>query len=226
VYQAAEDPSDACLGADGTPTLYETFYDLCLGPNKSKSACSVFEQAPASAACASCVLTPYTATRLGPILDYGGFVGGNVPGCIELTEPPPNNISCARNLQALSDCELAACEANCPVSDSASLAAREQCATTADQTGCASYYSSDASSSCLTVALDGGGASICMDATFKDFYDAVVPLFCAQTATLDAGAPADGSLVDAGPVDAGAPLPERDAAAADAKAAASDAARD
>ena len=70
---------------------------------------------------------PYTADRLGPILDYGEFVGGNVAGCIEVTTPERPHRA-RKSVQALTDCELAACQANCPVSDSTSLTAREQCA--------------------------------------------------------------------------------------------------
>ncbi len=225
-YQAAADPSDACLGAPGDPPLYETFYDDCLGPNKSKASCSLFEQAAASAACASCVLTPFTAMRLGPILDYGGFVGGNVPGCIEVTESPPGNLMCASAVQALSDCELAACQANCPVSDSASLAAREQCATMADATGCQSY-SAAVSPACSAVSPDGGALqTVCTDTVFKDFYDAVVPLFCASS-PIDGGAAEDAvaPASDAG-ADAGGSASDRDAAPADAGVIVVDAARD
>ena len=226
MYQAAADPSDACLGVEGAEPLYEAFYDYCLGPNKSKAACSTFEQDPASAACASCVLTPFMTPRLGPILDYGGFVGGNVPGCIEVTEPPPENTGCASAFQALSDCELAACQVNCPVSDSASLVAREQCADAADATGCKSY-SDAASSKCPSVRSDAGIASACMDTAFKDFYDVVVPLFCARSVS-DAGAPADAAApaTDAAAGDAGGPSPERDDAATDAGAVGIDAAHD
>jgi hypothetical protein len=81
---------------------------------------------PAHAACAACVLTSYTSDPLGPIIDYGEFVGGNVAGCIELEAP--RELACAKAVQALTGCEIAACEANCPVSNETSLMGREACA--------------------------------------------------------------------------------------------------
>ncbi len=217
-YQPAAAPSSACIGVDGGQ-LYETFYEDCLGPSNTKAACAGFEQNAVSTACASCVLTPYTAQELGPILDYGGYVGGNVPGCIELTAPTPTNLSCATAVQALSDCELAACQANCPVSDSASLAARQECGTSADKTGCDSYF--DATSAACTMVPDGGLAAACMDTMFKDFYDAVVPLFCARVAVADAGSPegdAAAPELDAAAGDAGGLSPDGGRAVSDAAA--------
>jgi hypothetical protein len=212
-YQAAAAPSDACLGASDAEAPWSVFYDLCFGLSKSKALCSAFEQAPASAACAACILTPFTAMRPGPILDYGGFVGGNVPGCIEVTGAAPDTVACASAFQALSDCELAACQANCPVSDSASLAARELCSMTADQTGCKSY-DDHVHSACLTVPAE---AACTMDTSFQDFYNAIVPLFCAQPAP-DGGGPDDAGApaADAGVGDAGVGWPARDGASSDA----------
>ena len=142
------------------------------------------DASPAYAACADCILTPAGSARLGPIVDYGGFVGKNVAGCIELADP--GSLPCATAVQALTGCELKACSANCPVGDAPSLAAYYQCADYADGTGCATY---SAMASCEGAELDGGAASICGNAAFKDFYDAVVPLFCGRRATLvgDAG---------------------------------------
>ena len=166
----------------------------CLGPNKSADACTSYKASATNAACAACVLTPYSADRLGPILDYGEFVGGNVAGCIELSVPGDPS-SCANAVQALTDCEVAACQANCPVSDTTSLAAREQCSTDADATGCRLFF--EAASACRAAETDAGVASACMNGAFQDFYDAVVPLFCGQ-ATADAAAIFDASSGDAG----------------------------
>ncbi len=209
-YQPAAAPSGACLGADGGG-LWEAFYDACLGPTppKSTEACAQFKNTPANAACAACVLTPYTADELGPILSFGAFVGGNVAGCIEVTTP--GDLSCAKFVQALTDCESAACQANCPVTDVASLTARQDCASQADELGCLSFY--EMAKLCRGAELDAGLAAPCANSGFKDFYDVVVPLFCGQTTTGagDAGSEADAALgvfVDGG----------RDAEASDAGA--------
>jgi hypothetical protein len=191
-YQPAAAPSGACLGADGGG-LWEGFYDACLGPAKSMDACTQYKQAPSNAACAACILTPSVADTLGPILDFGTFVSGNVAGCIEVTAP--GDLSCPKAVQALSDCEAAACEANCPVSDAASLEAREQCAQDADAAGCRSFF--EMASMCQAADADAGLAGACTNSGFKDFFDDVVPLFCAQAGE-DASAPIDAEAPDGG----------------------------
>jgi hypothetical protein len=207
-YQPAAAPSAACLGADGGG-VWEAFYEACLGPMKSTELCAQFKNTPSNAACAACVLTPYTADQLGPILSFGEFVGGNVAGCIEVTTP--SELSCAKFVQALTDCESAACQANCPVTDVSSLTARQDCASQADELGCLSFY--DMAEACRGAEMDAGLAAPCANSGFKDFYDVVVPLFCGQTLP---GAGNPGSEADAGlgpSVDGG-----RDAEASDAGA--------
>jgi hypothetical protein len=199
-YQPAAPPSGACLGADGGG-LWEDFYDACLGPGpgKSDANCNAYKQTPSNAACAACVLTSYTADQLGPIVSFGEFVGGNVAGCIEATTPadaaPPvrsSRLSCAKAVQALIDCENAACQANCPVTDSQSLTDRQNCALEADVTGCQLFFGM--AKGCAET--DAGLAGLCMNSGFKEFYDAVVPLFCGQP-TVDAGAGVDAGGGDA-----------------------------
>jgi hypothetical protein len=192
VYQPAAAPSAACLGADGGG-IWEDFYEACLGPMKSIGSCDTYKQTASNAACAACVLTPYTAAELGPILSFGEFVGGNVAGCIEVTAP--SDIACAKAVQALTDCEDAACQANCPVSDVSSLTERQECAAEADPMGCLSFF--DLASACRAAEADAGYAEPCMNSGFKDFYDVVVPLFCGQV-NLDAAAVLDAGAADAG----------------------------
>ncbi len=190
-YQPAAPPSAACLDANGGG-IWDAFYDACLGPNKTNDICTAFKQDPANAACAACVLTPDMADQLGPILSFGEFVGGNVAGCIELTTP--SDLSCARSVQALGDCETAACQANCPVTDVPSLTARQACEALADEGGCLPF--SEMASGC---EADAGLAGPCINASFKDFYDQVVPLFCGQSAVDAAASLAlDASGSDAG----------------------------
>jgi hypothetical protein len=208
-YQPAAAPSGACLGADGGGA-WDDFYEKCLGPNKASGDCNSYKASPENAACAACVLTPYTASQLGPILDFGEFVGGNVAGCIEITTP--SDPSCPKAVQALTDCEIAACQANCPVSDATSLEARDACAKDADQLGCQSFF--QMAKTCRSAEADAGLAGACMNAGFKDFYDNVVPLFCGQR-PVDAGVALDAAASDAaaGLADAAAPVTASDAGA-------------
>jgi hypothetical protein len=191
-YQPAAVPSGACLGADGGG-VWEDFFEACLGPDKSDAKCDAYKETPSNAACAACVLTPYTADQLGPILSFGEFVGGNVAGCIEVTSP--RELPCAQAVQALSDCEDAACQANCPVTDPQSLMERQNCASQADQMGLC-FSLSQKASACRAAEADGGLASPCMNVGFKAFYDVVVPLFCGQ-ANVDAAAQLDAGSADA-----------------------------
>ncbi|HZU85382.1 MAG TPA: hypothetical protein VE987_20765 [Polyangiaceae bacterium] len=159
------------------------FYEACLGPAATAAKCASFKADPATSACARCILTADTDAHYGPLVDHGGFITPNVAGCIELTDP--RGMSCAKAVQALSGCELAACEANCPVHDAASLVAYDACADQADVTGCASYSSA---AGCVAGESDSGAAA-CLATSFVDFYDAVVPLFCGPAPSrLDAGA--------------------------------------
>jgi hypothetical protein len=208
-YAPADTPSAACLGADGGG-LWDAYYDACLGPGKTSDGCSAFSATPANAACASCILTSYATSRLGPIIDYGDFVGGNIAGCIQLES---NDVPCAKAVQALTECEIAACQANCPVSDETSLTARESCGTDADHAGCQSFAM--AATTCQAAEADAGTAGPCGNGSFKAFFDAVVPLFCGRSPAVFDGGPvgAGGDAAGAAPEDASAPA---DAAETDA----------
>jgi hypothetical protein len=227
-YKHAAAPSSACVV--GGAQIYDEFYELCLGADKSKAKCDAFNDMPGYAACAACILTPYASSRLGPIIDYGEFVGGNVAGCLEIADP--SAVSCSSAIQALSDCELAACQANCPVSDSTSLAAREACSTDADETGCASYY--QIASTCIGADIgaepDAGTVSYCSYTDFLQFYVAVVPLFCAQVqapGSADASAAeTDAAVALEAADDAGVASADRDASPMDAGVVLVDAGRD
>jgi hypothetical protein len=194
-YRAASAPSGACIGGDAGPdagSLMDAFFDACLGTDKNSAACDAFNDNPSNAACGACILTAYDADHPGPILNYGEYVGGNVAGCIERTAP--SDISCARAVQALTDCELEACQANCPVTDMTSLAALQTCSAAADTNGCSTYFA--VATSCQSEEEDAGLARPCRNAGFRAFYDAVVPYFCAVAAG-DASVPLDAAAGDA-----------------------------
>ena len=77
-------------------------------------------------------------------------------------------------------CENAACETNCPVTDTTSLDNFETCETTAancDPNGCDVFATESTCASELTGKTHP--ASVCVTATtFEDYYNAVVPVFC------------------------------------------------
>jgi hypothetical protein len=174
-------PSDGGAALDPI----QLFREKCLG-GASAAECDQFKYD--YPACANCILTPDTADHYGPLIQHGGFVTGNVAGCIELTDP--GALSCAKSVQALSECELASCEANCPVTDTNTLNSYMDCAMNADVGGCTPYES--AASACAYPLIDAGLESLCFT-DFATFYNSVVPLFCG---------PPPAQMVDAGGSDA------------------------
>lgn len=181
-HPASGEAQGACITTASMNPI-GAFYDRCLGPNASSTDCNALRQAEAK--CVACILTPDSAPKYGPLIDHGSFVTANVAGCLELVG---GALSCAKAVQALGGCELAACQANCAVHDSASLADYETCVQQAEQAGCQTYTTAAA---CAFDASDATpNAAACLS-DFKSFYEAVVPLFCGQP---DAGgaAPFDG----------------------------------
>jgi hypothetical protein len=158
-----------------TPAQIGGFYDACLGQNATKAICDAFTSDPTATRCAGCILTSDDLTHYGPLIDHmETFITTNVAGCIELTDP--QGLVCARAIQALAACELLACQANCPVEDTATRASYDACAAQADQTGCKTYTT--LVTACVAAERDGGLVASCLIPTFADFYAAVVPLFC------------------------------------------------
>jgi hypothetical protein len=160
------------------------FYAACIDPATAGLAtCQAFSQSDAAnAACAACVVTPESASNYGPLIDQGSLITENVGGCIELTDP--NGLPCAKSQQALGGCELAACEANCPVHDDTS--ALDECTAAAAMAGCEMFADQ---ASCVLDIAEAGTSTACVSATFRDFYDAVVPLFCGSPPPPEGGAP-------------------------------------
>lgn len=171
-------------GAQGDPVA--SFYQACLGPDATVDGCNAFTQM--NEACVACILTPETSAKYGPILDHGGFVTANVAGCLELAgdeQADASELSCAKTVQALAGCELAACEANCAVHDAATLAEYDTCATTVEAAGCQMYATAAACADSEAEASALGAACL---GDFETFYQFVVPVFCGAPAVEDAGA--------------------------------------
>jgi hypothetical protein len=174
-----------CLpGPDGDPITL--FYDGCLGPGATSDKCNTVRTA--HAACVSCILTPVSAAKYGPLVDHTTFVTANIAGCLELLVP--GELACARAVQSLDGCELTACQANCPVFDSASFADYQSCVTSVETGACMSYATVAA---CALEAPDAVARAIECLADFASFYAAVAPIFCGPSGQ-DAGpSPLDAS---------------------------------
>jgi hypothetical protein len=196
------------------------FYTACIASGTDGGAstvsCGAFSQASASnAACATCILTPESMPAYGPLVDHGTFITENVGGCVELTDPTAGLV-CAKAQQALAGCELAACEANCPVHDNASRDSFDTCTTAAASAGCQAFATQ---AGCVATLAEAGTSTACVT-SFLDFYNAVVPVFCGSPPPIDGGGPrADAGASDAGGMDASSEASSTDAPPGDAASA-------
>ena len=157
----------------------KSFYDACLGSNRTKMDCDAVVMDAGVADCVACIITPDTAPKYGPIVQHGSVAEENLAGCIELLDPA--NYKCCQAVQQSVNCDVAVCSANCPVTDQVSFNAYTDCVSQADQTVCSTYSTK---AQCANAEVDGG-ASECLAGSFQEFYDNIVPLFCASP---DAGA--------------------------------------
>jgi hypothetical protein len=194
VYHPPAVQPTACAGS---LDLVGQFFEACLGSGRSDTTCAQFRKDHAD--CAGCIVTPESAMAYGPIVDHGAFVTANVAGCIELevegaTDGGSAAIGCAKAVDALQGCEIAACEANCPVSSTASLSQFQGCTTSADGAGCSTFAAAVA---CTAPDAGAGVPQTCLQTDFSAFYHSVVPLFCLPLPVVEAGAPAyDASASD------------------------------
>lgn len=169
--------------AQGDPVA--AFYTACLSADATVDGCNLFRQQNAD--CVACILTGETAAKYGPILNHGGFVTANVAGCLELAgdqQPDASELPCAKAVQALAGCELAACEANCAVHDAASLAQYDACATSAEGAGCQTYATA---ATCAEPEQEASALGAACLGDFQTFYQVVVPLFCGPPPASDGG---------------------------------------
>lgn len=202
-YRAASGKHQNVCSAYAMDVLYEHCFDTTVA---SPAACQA--DTATYSACFECILTSIDAPHYGPLLtDSTGWVRPNVAGCIELSDQSTQGLACAKNVQVLASCEVAACEANCPVMAYSpdSLSAYDECAAQADDTGCALFVgpaACDQSDASTGLADAGDSIAGCIQPTLEAFYRFAVPLFC--------GAPppeADGSAPSMGPSQVDAALP-------------------
>lgn len=176
-YAHARQQVGACAPSDITA------YDAaCINTTTASGAnCSAFDSAHAT--CAGCLQSKLTDSSWGPVVTSDGVENINIAGCIELTDPSAT--SCEASEEALIQCEHAACDSPCPVTDQASFAKWQSCTTAADKGECKTYLAAVA---CIGT-LDAGASSICNPQAFEAFFLAVAPLFCGGG---DAGTGMDG----------------------------------
>jgi hypothetical protein len=161
-------PQDVC-----SPTLVAEFYAKCLDETTADTmACQAFVMA--NGTCAKCLETNAGASAYGPVISAQGIVSVNIAGCIALVTGDKGPMGCAAKYQAADDCATQACEANCPIdeNDPATFTAYENCLGQAAEGGCKAYQDA-------LCKVDGSPIAQCTDhQSFKEYYDAIAPLFC------------------------------------------------
>lgn len=142
------------------------------------------------ATCYNCIVTDEGATSYGPLIasTNGGLVFLNQAGCIDLLEPC--NSGCAGAYQGGMQCELAACEGNCPAPLTSTTGTDFQdCVENPDGTsgviacnpnGCDQFYGNYTTCGALLTGTKHP-ASVCVgtsSSTFETLFSAIVPVFC------------------------------------------------
>ena len=164
--------------------LLNDYFASCLGPDASPETCNQGWGAgedPAHATCQNCLVTAASSSVWGPLVDYGtgadggagGTVSVNVAGCVEILDP--SQLTCVMSVQQADECQHAACDPVCPVSDSTSFASWQSCIGAAAAGECTGYLQS---ASCVN-GEDAGPAATCVTGqTFQDEFFAIAHVFC------------------------------------------------
>lgn len=166
-----------------TDAQVDAFVD-CLSGLPDTATCKTFGADAANKTCIQCAATPSTAAAYGPLIEGTVTIQVNVPGCIANSTNDVSATGCGAKVLALSECQSAACEANCPVvapdTDNSMFDALLACQDKAagPTSSCKTYAADAACGDALTG--DGGTAAQCNlgGATFGDNAKPMVKLFC------------------------------------------------
>ena len=171
-----------------TNTQINAFVD-CLNGKPDAATCKTFTGDAANKSCLQCADTPATAAKYGPLVSGTVTIQVNVSGCIANATGDTSATGCGAKVLANSQCEQAACEANCPVSASdtgAEFMALLACQTKSDTSSCKTFAAAATCSDALVG--DGGVANKCdlVGASFAENAVQMIKLFCGGAAG-DAG---------------------------------------
>jgi hypothetical protein len=161
----------ACSGA-----LIDDYYQGCIA-NGGGGDCSAFGPAGDAAhqACAACLTSPFGDATWGPIVTSANVIETNEAGCIALLDPTA--MDCARAVEALDECEHAACDPVCHAGSDATFDDWVRCSAAANGCGCAPEL---AATGCVqAIAAGTGPAAACLvGQTFQDFFEVTAAAFC------------------------------------------------
>lgn len=120
-----------------TTQQIDGYYKSCLPP----TSCDSFRAANAS--CVQCIESKDTDATWGPIVTSGFTMTFNPSGCMVALTGDSSETSCAQRFDDLSQCEAAACQAQCPLTDQASAILLEQCDSAASAGECAKFAAAE-----------------------------------------------------------------------------------
>jgi hypothetical protein len=158
-------PAGVLAGACSAAQL-DMAADACFGAKATVEACDAWRASGSADGCLACLLSPAASRVWAPIITTLGNVElFNVGGCIVLADP--TQLGCAQAVQAVFECDMAACFSLCALPDSgqpfATQEALDGCFKAAESSGCTAYAKSAAA--CVG---DAGTASFCYRATQDD----------------------------------------------------------
>ena len=149
-----------------TEELIQQFVTDCVNSGD----CADFEAGGQHETCGACMsMSDAGDSEYGPVVVTGLVRETNLAGCIELV----GEAACAEHIQARVRCEHQACIDSCPVTDSESFAAYQQCKQEASTGVCASFREA---ASCVT---DPAHAEACTGSGFEEAVVALGLVFCA-----------------------------------------------
>lgn len=193
-WKAPRAHKDAC-----SQVQIDTYLTACLGSTSSAAKCAPFQMG-AGKVCGDCISSKDTDATLGALISHGGYVVVNVAGCVALADNDLTGARCAGKLLARDQCAAAACAANCPVTDDASLTELGACTDVADGAGGGCETHATAAVSCAAGLNEAGGAAAtCLgNADFESSYGVTVPIFCLNKGTAVDSGTDSGTTPDAG----------------------------
>ena len=164
---------------------------LCVSTSAmfDQKACRTFDTDPANSACLGCMFGALGQAKAGAILVLASSQWiANRAGCVALIDGDTSETGCGAKTQAADVCVYTACDAACtpPVADADFTA----CQMAARNGACSAYVNKAA---CAQLPRY---ASCISYSSFRDYYDAMVDLFCVSG---PAGSTAEGGAAGAGP---------------------------
>lgn len=157
-----------------------TVVDCAFDPSAKPAMCEDFFGDAGNSACMLCVLTDDFDTSYGPLVMHGVYAALNLGGCIAALAGDTSATGCGAKVQAISECQRAACT-GCPDPSTGAQALSDylKCQQEALSTVCLGYVDAGGCADPL-IAPDGAAETCASGAnTFLDRARHLAHVFCA-----------------------------------------------